>query len=146
METSEFRYVHMLQFINEFKENFQLKFGVAPHVIIEEHLKVKPQLSLKELETRANKQIDLNKYPQGVKTRTRKAEVREVRQCVCKLAREMGFIYEDIGNYFGCDHSTVLHSCRVVDKYLQTKDYKILLIMSKLKDGIKNKFGNDGDV
>jgi hypothetical protein len=145
MEEEVVRTKNILEFINAFKAEFLEKFGITPHVIFNDKQDVVPALSIPDMVKIGNKFVDLKKYPQGIRTKTRKAEVVFIRQCIVSLCQGMGYPYQTIGNHVGLDHSTCIYAKRVIDKFLSMEDRKTLLIINLIKDVIKDKLGNDGD-
>lgn len=146
MEEQAVRTKNILEFINVFKESFTKRFGITPQVVFNDKTDIIPALSLIDMVRIGNKFIDLKKYPQGLRTRTRKAEVVFVRQCIVNLCQGMGYPYQTIGYHVGLDHSTCIYSKRVIDKFLSMEEPKTLLMINLIKDAIKDKLGNDGDV
>lgn len=142
MQTIEARNAEIHTFILEFQQKFCEKFGVIPHIDYE--LEGKKCLSLDELEKVANTLVDKHLYPEGLRTRKRNRELVLVRQCVFIIARELSLTFESIGDHFGFNHATVMHSYRTMNDLLKIKDPEAVKTMKLINNGLKNKLGDDG--
>ena len=131
-----------LMFQKEFKE----RFGIVPSVVYNWKTGSIPRLTLKELITIANSFIDLERFPDGVKSHTRKREVLLIRQSLIYFAREMGYTHELIGCYLRVDHSTSVHSVNVIRRDLEMNNQNAVFTVNLLKNAIQTHFGDDGDV
>lgn len=146
MKSTSPRMKSILKFIADFKMQFKEIYGVTPHVFFEDEQEVVPPVSMKSLVAIGNRYIDIETYPQGLRTKCRKRELVFVRQCVTKLAKDMGYTHEKIGHHLGVDHSTCVHSCKTIEQFLEIGDPSTLLMINTLKDAIQDKFRDDGDV
>lgn len=64
-------------------------------------------------------QDDLN-VPSRAQSKTHK------RYFLYKKMRDMGLTYEEIGEYFGRDHATIIHGVKKHEIYMEIKDSKYL--------------------
>jgi len=64
-------------------------------------------------------QDDLN-TPSRSQSKTHK------RYFLYKKMREMGFTYEEVGEYFGRDHATIIHGVKKHEIYMEIKDSRYL--------------------
>ncbi len=137
------------QFIQEFSDRFYGKFGTYPRVTYSLTRDSK-RLGLKDLEDVANHcihtdlEVDITKAT--IKTRTRQRVLVIYRQCIFKMARDMGYGLAKIGGHFGYDHATVLYANRNITDLISSKDKQVLRVLTKLQDELEKRHRNDGDV
>lgn len=78
------------------------------------------------------KEFNLNKI-------TRKSEYTIKRQYLSWwLRKNTNLSYEEIGSkFFGQDHATVIHSCRIIEEYIETKNAKFHQQIVELEIALK---------
>lgn len=136
----------ILAFISDFKTRFKEIYGIVPHVFFEENDNAVPPLSMKSLVNIGNQFVNLDKYPNGLKTKTRKRDIVFVRQIIIKLARDLGHTYERIGDTLNLHHATCIYARKTVNQFLEISDAKTVLMLNVIKNAIQDKLGNAGDV
>lgn len=134
--------------IDKFVTKFYHHFGTIPQVIVPEYTyRIPKTLNLVQLESIANEILNNPlRYPQGVRTRSRKRELVLVRQCMFKIARENGCGFASIGNHFGYDHATVIYSKTTIDTLVSGKNQEAINVLNKFKYVIQKSYGVDGNV
>lgn len=137
------------QFIQDFSDKFYGKFGVYPRVTYSLK-KGLVQLSLKDLEDIANHcihvDLDVDIVGATIKTRTRQRTLVIYRQCIFKMARDIGYGLARIGHHFGYDHATVLYANKNINNLINCKDKQVIRVLTKIQDELEKRHRNDGDV
>lgn len=133
-------------FIRTFQKEFLLKFGSVPIVRYVEPNTIKEPRSLLELESIANQCLNLKQFPDGVKTKRRKRNLVLTRFCTFVVAGSWGYTLEAIGEFFGYDHSTVLHGQRTASNLIDSRHIETIQIMTLLNDKLKKLEEDDGNV
>lgn len=64
---------------------------------------------------------------------SRKPKYAIPRQLYCYIASEIGFTLSDVGHQIGKDHSTVIHSRKVIKNYLETDKKQAIIIQDCVK-------------
>lgn len=66
----------------------------------------------------------------------RQRELTMVRHCaIWLMKRNTGLTQAEIGRYFNMDHTSIIHACKKVEDYLQTKDELYLPIHEAIVNG-----------
>jgi hypothetical protein len=132
--------------ILEFQNEFAIKFGFIPIITLRKSISVNRR-TLDELEYIGNSVLNEPiKYPQGIRTRTRKREVLIIRQAISKIAADMGYTFQAIGYFFGYSHCTILHSKKTINNLISTKNPDLIKTIFLINEEIKRQFSNDGVV
>jgi len=104
-------------------------------------------IGLREMVAVINTTVDLEEYPSGLSTKTRKRPLLIKRQIYCHIARHMGYPLKHIGRGVFIDHATVLHAEKLVDSLLETNDPDITDAYEQIWDILstyyKEKYGKD---
>jgi chromosomal replication initiation ATPase DnaA len=134
--------LHVKHFIKAFHE----KFGIIPRVTysFEKHTH---NISINELEEAVNGLIhtDLNiDFPATIRTKNRKRELVLYRQCAFKIAIDLGYGCSLIGSYFGWDHATVIHSCKIIKELTNTRDSLAIKTLTKIENELEKRYGVNG--
>lgn len=138
------------EFIDIFITQFIKKFGVVPTVTYAGY-KPLSRLTLSELKECCELVLERVKKPQdnfleGLKTKSRKIELVNVRHCYYKLGRDMGYTQTTLGLFLGFDHVSVLHGNRKVKDLISIGDTDIMLILDLIKDEITKILENDRNI
>jgi len=134
-------------FITEFSDLFYGKFGMYPSVTYASKANL-IKVTLKDIEDIANYLLSLDldvTIPKAtIKTRTRHRILVIYRQCVFKMARDLGYGFSRIGIHFGYDHATVLYANKNIKNLIATRDKQVIRVLTKLEDELKKRIGSDG--
>lgn len=131
------------QLTQEFINEFEAKYGIKPYVYYPENLKI-PRTPLEYLEYAVNAVLfELDTDPKGIRNKTRDGVVLMHRQIAFYLSIKMGYSLSLIGRYFGWNHATVIHSRKVVDNYIHTKNKKFIVIYNKIENELQKRYGTD---
>jgi len=134
-------------FINEFSDKFYGKFGIRPMVTYSSKVNL-IGTNLIDLENVANyciyRDLDIDITGASIKTRTRQRTLVIYRQCIFKMARDLGYGLARIGHHFGYDHATVLYATRNITNLVTCKDKQVIKILNKLQNELEKRYRNDG--
>ena len=139
-----------LTMIKNFNQSFYAKFGVFPRVIYSfDPAKIK--ITLEELKETVNdlisKDISVDIPKATLDMRSRKRGLVIYRQCTFKLARDMGYGLEHIGEYFnGYNHSTVIYAQNNIDMMVNNGDKSVIHTLTKIEDELEKRFGTNRTV
>jgi len=97
--------------------------------------------TLDQIEQAAIELLDIVKFPEGLRTRSRKRDLVLLRQCVYKISRNQSYGLDMIGDYYGYDHATVIHGVRVIDNLIDSKNIDVINTMNMLENQLKEKYG-----
>jgi hypothetical protein len=124
--------------IETFKQKFYGKYGVWPIVtfpISEPKLKVN---SFAEAEDIVNTIMNKKEgHTHKLRDRVRMRSVVEYRQVLFKILFDLGYTCTSIAEHFGYDHATVIYSKKSVERLLETKNYRIINIVTILENELK---------
>jgi chromosomal replication initiation ATPase DnaA len=124
--------------IDLFKKKFYGKYGVWPIVtfaIAEPKLKVN---SFAEAEDIVNTIMNKREgHTHKIRDRVRMRSVVEYRQVLFKILSDLGYTFTSIADHFGYDHATVIYSKNSIEKLLETKNYRIINIVTILENELK---------
>ena len=137
------------KFVNSFVNDFYEKFKVIPMVSYD--LKEeKRKLPLELLEKIVNKSlytmVDPQYAPEGIRTKRRKRELVIHRQGCMYLGYEWEYTLHQIGDALGFDHSTVLHSHKLIKNLLLTRDSLVTQIINSIFNAVREELRTDGNV
>lgn len=136
------------EFVKKFSDEFYNTFGVYP--IVNYSFDNLPYLiSLNQLIEVLNDLILEDEEISNkltVKNRTRKREIVMYRQCGFVVATRMNYGPSRIAEAFGFDHATVIHANRVINELIETRDKHTLIILNRIQNELKKRFGTDGNV
>jgi len=122
------------QMIEDFKDSYRAKFG-GNIVVFAGSGRLKNNLSLNEIEDISISSIGEKISPKE-KRHSRRKEVVAARQCYCKIAREMGYTYMEIGKHIKKDHSTIIHAVTRSNDMIETNDLVFTNIYNKIVNNI----------
>lgn len=138
-----------IEFTRTFVKEFQAKFGILPRVHYSFDVR-ELKVTLEDLEKTVNHLIKKNPFIsiQGatIRTKTRKRELVVYRQCIFKIACDVGYGPTSIANYFGWDHATVIYSCKSVRNLVSSNDKKLKTTLTTIENELQERFGDDGNV
>lgn len=108
----------------------------------------KNPISLNEIVSLVNTSIeDIDKYPEGLRTKCRSRYIVTRRYVVAYITREMRYPVEVIGAALNINHSTVIHGYSMVPTLLKNKDPDMTeaynSILSLISAYYKEKYGED---
>jgi chromosomal replication initiation ATPase DnaA len=143
---------NITKYVKSFKSRFYKKFGYEPIVVYEDiyDRKLKnliirnksTSLNLEDIEAICNQFVDLNKFPDGIKTRCRKQELARVRQIYMYFGYKLNHTLNDIAARIGYDHAMVCHSIKVINNVIETNDKKYIKLYWDIRNIIHEKTGS----
>ena len=126
------------EFINKFKDEFYLTFGVVPAVIYKfDHTNYFP-ISMKELEEICNIFVKDRKNAE-IKTRCRRRSIVQIRQIFFYIGIKMGYTLTSLGKYLKYDHVTVIHASKVVSNLIDINDLTTVRNLKLIRDEIEKR-------
>ncbi len=134
--------------ITDLINEYLIGMGISNYPTIGVVAKVdKSVLGLRELVAVANTTIDLDTYPSGLTTRSRKRYLVMRRQVAAHIGRQLGYHLQLVGRSLYIDHATVIHSCNLVDSLLKQKDPEMVQAYEEIYTAVNNyhkeKYGKD---
>lgn len=136
------------EFVEKFKRTFFTRYGVVPVIQYNMNMPYVGQISIQELSAIVDKVLNEQMYYDGsyatILTRTRKRPVVFYRHVFCYLALELRYQCIQISKYLDMNHSSVIHSKKLISNLLEVKDQEIEEIINNVKAAlaefvIKNK-------
>jgi hypothetical protein len=127
------------EFIEQFQQEFQEKFGVIPTVVYDLGM---TKIDVNFLLDTVNKVLNSNcpgLYEGGIKNRSRQQSLSEHRQMFFKIARDMGYSYSYLARFIGFDHATLIYSVKKVNHMIKLKDKIVIGIYQQIKDELYGK-------
>lgn len=125
------------ELIFKFQRTFFARFGVTPTVNYNLNMPYVGQVSIAELATVVDDVMNQNMYYDGkyatILTRTRKRPVVFYRHVFCYLGLELRYSCSQIGKYLNMNHSSVIHSKKLVMNLLEVKDQEMEKIVESVK-------------
>jgi chromosomal replication initiation ATPase DnaA len=114
----------MKEDIKLFKLKFELKYRITPYVSVNTKKNYVGELSMLDLLDIVNKEMRKvsNDETADIKNVVRKRPVVIYRQVFCKVASSIGYASTVIGRFLNQNHSTILHSVKMVDTLIETGD------------------------
>lgn len=140
------------ELVHKFKRTFFTRFGVEPIVKFNLDIPYMGRISMIELADAVNQALNKHMYFDGsyatIFSRTRKRPVVYYRHAFCRMAVELRFQCGQIAKYLDMNHSSVIHSSRLVKNLLEIKDPLMTVIMNNVKESIKDHVNNKphGDI
>lgn len=130
----------MYKSINTFKQNFYMTYGVQLNVSIDTDTPLErvPLIVLVEV---GNIILKNNNIINEITDKIRKREFVHTRQCIMKIARDLDYTCNQIGRFFNCDHSTVIHSNKLINNFIEFKDFLTLTKLTEIQHEINKKCG-----
>lgn len=125
----------MLDYIDRFKLNFKMIYGLIPYVSVNTRGSYKGKLNLEELLEIVNKKLEQEHpglYPEGITQKSREKQIMVYRQAFCKIATSLGYKVTTVAEFININHATVIHSSRTVNDLLKFNDK----YMSNCMDGL----------
>jgi len=121
--------------IDEFKNEFELKYGIRLRINLEnsKHCKI-PDLSITDLMDQVN-EVLFEYFPgkivkcrlgrnvainNGILSKVRVYEFMVFKHIFCYIARDLGYSYSTIGRALDCDHATVINACKSIKRSFTT--------------------------
>jgi len=139
-------YEEAKDFILKFKRTFFMRFGVEPFVQFNLDNPFVGRLSMVDLATAVDIALNKHMYFDGnyatIMAKTRKRPIVYYRHAFCKMALELRFQCTQIAKYLDMNHSSVIHSSKLVTNLLQIKDQEMILVMNNVKDCISEYLNN----
>lgn len=135
--------------IKEFKDNIFKEFEVNVEVLynIIDHRKKLPLSTLVNIINECLfRRYDKDKYPKGIRTRTRKRKVVIYRDCYMSIAYNWCYSLNQIGYEIGYDHATVLHARKTLSSMIKTNFKEGVEIYKEVIYEIRKQYGIDGTV
>lgn len=104
-------------------------------------------LSLEDMASIVDVNIDRRVYPEGIRTKSRKRYLVMKRQIICYIARVMNYPVETIGKVLNVNHATVSHAWVDVPILLKAKDPELTKtyeeILTEFNIHYNQKYGED---
>ena len=136
------------EMVNDFISNFRAKFGVSARVSYS-FTPIKYNITLQQLikiiDILINEDIYI-KSKVSVKTKTRKREIVLYRQCAFRIAVELGYGPSITAEAFGFDHATIIHSNKVIQSLIDTRNKQAINILNNIENELKTRYGIVGNV
>lgn len=129
--------------IQSYKDDFYAKFDGELIISIKGTINSIAQISLNDLEITINSIVHVQfpeKFPDGIKTKSRNIDILNFRQCYCKIAIDKRHTSVSIAKAIGFDHATVLHSNKYINNMIQTKDDRTIFNLSIIYSELQEKF------
>lgn len=125
----------------------KMDLPVTPHFKLKTVAYWKNPISPREMKEAVDYTMNLEKYPAGLSTKSRKRYFVVRRQIIAFIARKMKYPTQIIGEALGVDHATVTHAWTLVPARLKTKDLEMTEayneILTIIGDYYKQKYGED---
>jgi len=135
--------------VNDFVSDFYEKFGFKPIVAFEDINSIKLKglirerhnITLEDLEEICNSFIDLDKYPGGIRNRSRKNQIVTMRHLYMYFGYKFDFTLHKIANQIGYDHAMVVHAKNTVSDRIDVNDRPYIRMYAEVKNAIEKKTG-----
>lgn len=128
------------ELILKFKRSFYIRFGVEPVVNYNLNMPYVGCVTIGELATIVDKVLNEHMYYDGayasIMTRTRKRPIVFYRHVFCYIALELRYSCSHIGKYLNMNHSSVIHSKKLIMNLLEVNDEEITNIVDRVKTAL----------
>ena len=135
------------QFIEQFKQQMLNTYGIAVTVHKKEGSTIFPKVLLKAADELLTPYKD--QFPKGLNSKNRMRLLVYYRAAFCKICFDDGINKKHIGPYIGIHRCTVIHSIKVANDLLSTKNQEFSILYNRLLskyDEINSKNQREQDI
>jgi len=147
--TSVERQEHMKLRIAAYKKSFFEEFNAELVITTKIALSDLTKISLNDLGIIVDDVLHSNypnQFPDGIKTKSRRLDVLNFRQCYCKIALDFKHTSVSIADALGIDHATVLHSNNCIRNMIATNNQRTVYNLIQINNELQERFGINADI